>query len=169
MNRSWFPRTPYVIGHKITCSCMKSSLHIDQVARETIILSYDEECDSNMWEINVNLHVTIHVLTCNGNNNNNAIVVATKLVNLLPRPKIEECRDFVEQQCAICLEELWQNIDGSSAEVVGINCSHVFHERCIFRWLMRCINLKASYTCPLCRDSIIDSTSEGDGGLRHDH
>ncbi|MED6125271.1 hypothetical protein PIB30_067078 [Stylosanthes scabra] len=126
-----------------------------------------------MCEINVNLHVTTHVvLNCHGNNNNNAIVVATKLVNLLPRPKIDECHDFVEQQCAICLEELCHNIDGSSAEVVvAINCSHVFHERCIFRWLLRCINLKASYTCPLCRDPIIVSTSEGegDGGFRHNH
>ncbi|KDP34671.1 hypothetical protein JCGZ_11019 [Jatropha curcas] len=45
--------------------------------------------------------------------------------------------------CAICLENL-----SGAVKVTELNCSHLFHEKCIFQWL----GYKNS--CPLCRKEI---------------
>ncbi|KAK9995998.1 hypothetical protein SO802_020684 [Lithocarpus litseifolius] len=44
------------------------------------------------------------------------------------------------QECSICLEE-FQN----GSKVTRMPCSHVYHGKCIFKWL------KTSHSCPLCR------------------
>lgn len=44
------------------------------------------------------------------------------------------------QECSICLEE-FQN----GSIVTGMPCSHVYHGKCIVKWL------KTSHSCPLCR------------------
>ncbi|KAL4633673.1 hypothetical protein ACB092_04G139500 [Castanea dentata] len=44
------------------------------------------------------------------------------------------------QECTICMEEF--QID---SKVTRMPCSHVYHEKCIFKWL------KTSHVCPLCR------------------
>ncbi|KAK4564938.1 hypothetical protein RGQ29_006830 [Quercus rubra] len=44
------------------------------------------------------------------------------------------------QQCTICMEEF-----RISSEVTRMPCSHIYHEKCIFKWL------KTSHLCPLCR------------------
>nr|XP_027186972.1 probable E3 ubiquitin-protein ligase RHC1A [Cicer arietinum] len=47
--------------------------------------------------------------------------------------------------CSICLEEF---LLGSEAIRLSSTCSHIYHQNCIIRWLIR------SNTCPLCRRPI---------------
>ncbi|RYR46137.1 hypothetical protein Ahy_A07g031893 isoform B [Arachis hypogaea] len=109
-----------------------------------------EGCDSSMPEIVVNLYITTHIVVEDSD--------FYKLVNLLERPRIDKQEDDAEQQCAICLEEFGHSIEDSSVEVVRTNCSHVFHESCIFRWLRRCADRQSPYSCPLCRCSIFPTS-----------
>ncbi|KAL4614018.1 hypothetical protein ACB092_07G025100 [Castanea dentata] len=44
------------------------------------------------------------------------------------------------QECTICMEEF-----RIGSEVTRMPCSHIYHEKCIFKWL------KMSHLCPLCR------------------
>ncbi|GAX75104.1 hypothetical protein CEUSTIGMA_g2548.t1 [Chlamydomonas eustigma] len=50
------------------------------------------------------------------------------------------------EECVVCSEELQEG-----AEVMWLPCSHVFHERCIRRWLTGFSN-----SCPTCRASVIN-------------
>lgn len=45
-------------------------------------------------------------------------------------------------RCGICLSQFKE---GESAALASSTCRHVFHERCLTRWLAR------NQTCPLCR------------------
>lgn len=76
-------------------------------------------------------------------------------------------------QCVICTESL----DSANDAVSAVQCGHVFHGRCLARWLAE------SSTCPQCRvkvtakgvisklffclpDNQEASQADGDGGLR---
>ncbi|XP_057723506.1 E3 ubiquitin-protein ligase AIRP1-like [Arachis stenosperma] len=121
-----------------------------------------EGCDSSMPEIVVNLYITTHIVVEDSDFYNDDlrqnVPELAQLVNLLERPRIDKQEDDAEQQCAICLEEFGQSIEDSSVEVVRTNCSHVFHESCIFRWLRRCADRQSPYSCPLCRCSIFPTS-----------
>ncbi|KAJ4711290.1 RING/U-box superfamily protein [Melia azedarach] len=82
---------------------------------------------------------------------NYGMVPASKpaLETLLRRVKIEgenrprkkrRTSEESRQNCTICLQKL---AIGSNA--ISMPCSHLFHHRCIFRWL------KQSHYCPVCR------------------
>lgn len=45
--------------------------------------------------------------------------------------------------CVVCLEDF-----SSSAKLTKLPCSHVFHKKCIFRWL------RNSKSCPVCRTQV---------------
>ncbi|CAK7323602.1 unnamed protein product [Dovyalis caffra] len=45
--------------------------------------------------------------------------------------------------CVVCLEDF-----STSVELTKLPCAHVFHEKCIFRWLQN------SKSCPLCRTDV---------------
>ncbi|RYR46135.1 hypothetical protein Ahy_A07g031893 isoform D [Arachis hypogaea] len=121
-----------------------------------------EGCDSSMPEIVVNLYITTHIVVEDSDFYNDDlrqnVPELAQLVNLLERPRIDKQEDDAEQQCAICLEEFGHSIEDSSVEVVRTNCSHVFHESCIFRWLRRCADRQSPYSCPLCRCSIFPTS-----------
>lgn len=53
-------------------------------------------------------------------------------------PAAEEVRDL---DCAVCLEDLV----AGGRKLRKMDCSHSFHQRCIFRWL------HVSRLCPMCR------------------
>jgi hypothetical protein len=50
-----------------------------------------------------------------------------------------------EGDCAVCLEPL-----SSTQSVRRLTCSHLFHKRCVDKWLVR------RGTCPLCVDQVVD-------------
>ncbi|VVB09523.1 unnamed protein product [Arabis nemorensis] len=53
-------------------------------------------------------------------------------------------RKPIEQDCAICLEELSSN----KKIIMKLPCSHNFHRDCVLSWLSR------KHSCPSCRDDI---------------
>ncbi|MED6107264.1 hypothetical protein PIB30_012386 [Stylosanthes scabra] len=134
------------------------------------ILAQLAESAGDSSEMDVNLHVFMHFAEedldfYNSNGDCQYVSAARELVSLLERVKVdEEEEDGVDEQCAICLEELFGdgNEDSRGGEVVRTNCSHVFHERCILRWIERCIKSESPYSCPLCRCNNIFPTSEED-------
>ncbi|XLR59833.1 hypothetical protein HN51_014196 [Arachis hypogaea] len=142
--------------HEIFSSMPISPQILDQIlpvmGRTARTILSREGCDSSMPEIVVNLYVRTHIVVQDSD--------LVRLVNLLERPKIDEQDDDAEQ-CSICLEEFRHGIEDSSVEVVRTNCSHVFHERCMFRWLRHCADHQSPYSCPLCR-CIIFPTSQRD-------
>ncbi|XP_057723530.1 uncharacterized protein LOC130939444 [Arachis stenosperma] len=125
------------------------------------ILSH-EGCDSNMRSIFVNLYVTTRIVIEDSDFYNDDIgqniPEPAQFVNLLERSKIDEQDDDVEEQCAICLEEFEHGIEDSRVAIVRTNCSHVFHECCIFRWFRRCADRQSPYSCPLCRCNIFPTS-----------
>ncbi|OAY35066.1 hypothetical protein MANES_12G069500v8 [Manihot esculenta] len=54
--------------------------------------------------------------------------------------------DGLSDNCAICLEGLSSGRDA----LIKMTCDHVFHEKCIFRWL------KVQNLCPTCRRPVQD-------------
>jgi len=57
-------------------------------------------------------------------------------------------RGVVNEQCAICLEELEAR---HKVRELG-NCCHAFHEGCINKWVEN-----GQVTCPLCRASLLQA------------
>ncbi|RYR09900.1 hypothetical protein Ahy_B05g078337 isoform A [Arachis hypogaea] len=150
-------REDTVLLHEIFSSMPVSPELLDQILPdigETArrILSR-ERCDSNTREIVVNLHVTTYIVVQDSDIYDDDLCQnfseLAQFVNLLERSKIDEQDDDAE--CAICLEKFGHGNEDSSVEVVRTNCSHVFHDHCMFRWLRGCSNCQSPYSCPLCR------------------
>ncbi|MED6164500.1 hypothetical protein PIB30_090737 [Stylosanthes scabra] len=164
-----FNRENNEIVHQIFSSVPISSELLDEILAQLAenartILSSDW-CGS--LEMDVNLHVVTHIAddeedfdVYNDDDHRQNVSEVCQLVNLLERPiKVDEEEGGVEQ-CAICLEEFGDGNEDSSGEVVRTNCLHVFHERCIFRWLERCVKCESPYSCPLCRCNVFPTSEE---------
>ena len=50
--------------------------------------------------------------------------------------------------CYICFENMIETFKGDC--IVKLGCRHIYHKRCITRWLGR------SNTCPTCRSSVLE-------------
>ncbi|QHN88789.1 hypothetical protein HN51_017368 [Arachis hypogaea] len=160
-------REDTILLHEIFSSLPVSPEVLDQILPdigETArrILS-NETCDSNTREMVVNLHVTSYIVVQDSDIYNDDLCQnffeRLQSVNLLERSKTDEQDDDAE--CAICLEKFDDGNEDSSVEIVRTNCWHVFHDRCLLRWLRRCANCRSPYSCPLCR-SVVSPTSEID-------
>ncbi|MED6170439.1 hypothetical protein PIB30_030863 [Stylosanthes scabra] len=127
-----------------------SSLPISYELLDEILPELAENACGSL-EMDVNFHVLTRIAddedfeVYNDDHQHNVYEVG-ELVNLLERVKVDEEEDGVDQ-CAICLEEFGHGNEDSSGEVVRTNCLHVFHERCIFRWLERCVKCESPYSC----------------------
>jgi len=114
---------------------------IGQHAREMIA---NDDKDQNIWGIDVKLDVNTWYIE------DNDVVQALIVVDRLKRVGMDHSSCYSTDQCAICLEELF---NGSKSEHVVTKCLHVFHKECIFQWLKRCFHRQSSLSCPLCRKS----------------
>lgn len=56
---------------------------------------------------------------------------------------MEHNKDFT--QCPICYFKIKKS---SQMKVLGCQGNHAFHQKCIWKWLVK------SNTCPLCRDTV---------------
>ncbi|XP_015931303.1 uncharacterized protein LOC107457646 [Arachis duranensis] len=161
-------REDTILLHEIFSSVPVSPESLDQILPsigETArrILSR-EGCDSNTREIVVNLHVVTrrNIVQDSDIYNDDLcenVPELAQLVNLLERSKIVDQDD--DGECAICLEKFGHGNKDSSVEFVRINCSHVFHDRCMLRWFRCCADHQSPYSCPLCR-CLISPTSRSD-------
>ncbi|KAL6870654.1 hypothetical protein ACP4OV_014502 [Aristida adscensionis] len=69
-----------------------------------------------------------------------AVPASGVAVGALPETTVSDAGERTEKQCAVCLEGY-----ATGDALRTMPCSHGFHERCIFGWLL------VSRLCPLCR------------------
>ena len=68
-------------------------------------------------------------------------------IRLRTKPTLQKIKYRPEQsyeECSVCLEQFI-----TEEEVVSLQCSHIFHEKCITLWFQK------QYSCPLCRTNDI--------------
>ncbi|XP_045822254.1 RING-H2 finger protein ATL80-like [Trifolium pratense] len=134
-----FKYVPTYILNPVLCQ-------LGDYARRMVALN-TERCGT--WEMKVFLHVT----SCMNegialDTNDNGQQIADLLDKLKVRPPSSNPID----RCSICLEEY---CEGSDSELIYTECSHIFHEECIGKWLHQCEDRSSSYSCPMCRREII--------------
>lgn len=62
---------------------------------------------------------------------------------------IEDLSVDLSDDCSICLEKYIKN-----DKCVRLNCSHVFHKRCLNEWFKNRIDKSEELNCPLCRNNL---------------
>ncbi|KAK7244304.1 hypothetical protein RIF29_39124 [Crotalaria pallida] len=72
-----------------------------------------------------------------------------KLPPLVIYGQDDELRSFCSD-CVICLENF---MTGESCQILPL-CNHLFHSYCIEHWL------KENFTCPVCRNCLLDTTHD---------
>ena len=55
----------------------------------------------------------------------------------------------LSDDCPICLEKYKEK-----DKCVRLNCSHIFHKRCLNQWLKNRIDKSEELNCPLCRNNL---------------
>ena len=60
-----------------------------------------------------------------------------------------EAKQNVKEQCAICLNGLFNPADN-----LQLSCSNLFHSTCIQAWKSILEKKKAAYKCPLCKEDV---------------
>ena len=65
----------------------------------------------------------------------------------------------INEECPICMESIFDLTDEKVFQKpVVLDCNHVFHEKCILRWLSKPtrsdISASSNGSCPICRASI---------------
>jgi len=59
--------------------------------------------------------------------------------------------------CAICIEEIkLETFKLNSNKLIFLNCSHIYHTKCMQNWVKSQIKEINKPTCPMCRDIIIN-------------
>lgn len=59
---------------------------------------------------------------------------------------IHEPQDQLTKQCPVCLD--------FKSKTIQTECSHTFCVKCIFEWILCCVEEKDGINCPLCRQFI---------------
>jgi len=52
-------------------------------------------------------------------------------------------------ECCICCENVKKN-----EYIRELNCGHIFHKKCIDKWLLASMKEKENVNCPMCRTTI---------------
>ena len=52
---------------------------------------------------------------------------------------------YIEEECVICCD------NNNNYKKIKLNCSHIFHKRCIETWW------QYKYDCPICREGAVTS------------
>lgn len=58
--------------------------------------------------------------------------------------------ESISDNCPICLEGY--NIKD---KLIKLDCSHIFHKKCIYNWFKRRIDKSEELNCPMCRNNFI--------------
>jgi hypothetical protein len=76
-------------------------------------------------------------------NHLNRIEIGMNLFDMLPKIKIGDISNLLDEQCTICLNNFLKD-----EIITTLSCSHVFHSPCLKQWMLQ------KTTCPLCRSNI---------------
>ena len=101
--------------------------------------SSDSDCDSDDWVESKEDSFELHHIP-------------------LPGFKIGETsrRRTASSHCAICLESY--RVDDVIVWSANVNCSHVFHEKCMQNWIMK----RFKPDCPMCRQTFVNMSMNKD-------
>lgn len=55
----------------------------------------------------------------------------------------------LSDDCSICLEKYKKN-----DKCIKLNCSHIFHKKCLNEWFKNRIDKSEDLNCPLCRNNL---------------
>jgi hypothetical protein len=74
----------------------------------------------------------------------------TNFLNKLDIKKYKKCGEReIDINCCICC------VDVKKTEFIReLNCNHIFHKKCIDRWLLMSMKENDSVNCPICRTNI---------------
>ena len=64
-------------------------------------------------------------------------------------PLTEILIEDLSDDCSICLEKYRKN-----DKCLRLNCSHIFHKRCLNQWFKNRIDKSKELNCPLCRNNL---------------
>jgi len=78
-------------------------------------------------------------------------------INGLNKSNIDKVNVQDILECSICIEKIeLEKYKIKKNNLVFLNCSHVYHTKCIQSWVKTQINQINKPNCPLCRDIIIN-------------
>jgi hypothetical protein len=86
---------------------------------------------------------------CRNARNNTKIVVKSS-GNPVFIHKINNNNLSEDTYCCICLEKI-----NNKQQYINLHCGHVFHQKCIMKWIKTQQNSRHDSNCPLCRECII--------------
>jgi hypothetical protein len=84
----------------------------------------------------------------NNNSNNNKSNMNKSNINSLDIKKYKRC-NINTVDCSICYEKV-----KPSEYIRELNCNHIFHKKCIDKWLLLSMKNKENINCPICRTTI---------------
>ena len=93
--------------------------------------------------------ITKKYLKCRNARNNPKIVVQS-IVNPVFILKSNNIHLSEDTYCCICLEEI-----NNKQQYINLHCGHVFHQKCLMKWIKTQQNSRHDSNCPLCRECII--------------
>jgi len=86
--------------------------------------------------------------------NNKLNPIFIKELNKNNIDKVKNKKESLE--CSICLTEInIENYKNKKTDLVFLNCSHVYHKKCLNEWVKAKVQSFNHPDCPLCRDKII--------------
>lgn len=144
----------HYVAHMISCSDFSASLSNDLASK--IAAFSDNLVRAGCFGFFVLAHVkvleeTVHVVEPIFDTDRHVTVSTGASKRVLKN--LEKERFYTRQgqsngdssggTCVVCLEDF-----SSSVKLSKLPCSHVFHEKCIFRWVLN------SKSCPLCRSQV---------------
>ena len=112
---------------------------VQKETKEKCCTGSDSDCDSDGWVESKEDSFELHHIP-------------------LPGFKIGETsrRRTASAHCAICLESY--RVDDVIVWSANVNCSHVFHEKCMQNWIMK----RFKPDCPMCRQTFVNMTMDKD-------
>lgn len=73
------------------------------------------------------------------------MIKTTSLTEVL----IEDLSVDLSDDCSICLEKYRKN-----DKCIKLDCSHIFHKKCLNEWFKNRIDKSEELNCPLCRNNL---------------
>ena len=115
------------------------------------------ECSDNSYSLIINIDI-YEFITQHNNNIENTYIGPRVLLKCMGKYKKIQHNDILlkdENKCPICFD-LYK--EGEFKRVLS-KCNHVFHKKCIDKWLCKEYNEHNKMSCPICRETYTNTSS----------